>query len=149
MIYALLDASPTIQVDHMRSAKALWDYCRESAEYIFHGFEADPVATKILQQVQKNGEVEWKDLYPLFSNHASKSEIDTAVNDLIRRGKLVLETLATGGRPRRILRLAQTQANESQADEPEDGSTETTSGEQSDESEQSRSDDSEKWTEEF
>jgi hypothetical protein len=68
MIYALLDGSPTIEVDHMRSAKALWDYCRESAEYIFHGFEADPFATKILQQVLKNGEVEWRDLYPLFSN---------------------------------------------------------------------------------
>jgi hypothetical protein len=51
MIYALLDGSPTIEVDHMRSAKALWDYCRESAEYLFHGFEADPVATKILQSV--------------------------------------------------------------------------------------------------
>jgi hypothetical protein len=75
------------------------------------------------------------------SNHASKSDIDTAVNDLIRRGKLVLETLATGGRPRRILRLAQTQAGEFEAE-----STETKSGEQSD---QSPSDDSEKWAEEF
>jgi hypothetical protein len=35
LIYALLDSSPVIQQVHLEAALAVWNYCRESAAYIF------------------------------------------------------------------------------------------------------------------
>jgi hypothetical protein len=106
MLYALMDKTPAIDVKHLEAALAMWDYCKRSAEHIFHGFEADPVSDKIMKKVTADSEVDWTELYSLFSNNVSKQSLDTAVNDLIRKGKVFLRTLHTGdrGRPKRMLR---------------------------------------------
>ncbi|MHC1744884.1 MAG: DUF3987 domain-containing protein [Syntrophobacteraceae bacterium] len=105
MLYALLGESGTIEEDHLRSALAMWAYCKQSAEYVFHGFEADPVSDRILKKVQADGQIEWIDLYALFSNNLSRQAIDTAVNDLLRKDKVKIERINSGerGRPKRIL----------------------------------------------
>jgi DNA replicative helicase MCM subunit Mcm2 (Cdc46/Mcm family) len=41
LIYALLDNSPMIEREHIKAAKALWDYCCDSVEWIFTGKTAD------------------------------------------------------------------------------------------------------------
>jgi hypothetical protein len=107
MIYALLYKSRIIEIQHLKAALALWDYCKRSAEYIFYGFEADPITDKIYKKVLEAGQVEWVDLYGLFSNHASRHGIDRAVNDLIGKHKVELMTVPTQGRPRRMLILPQ------------------------------------------
>jgi hypothetical protein len=141
MIYALLDQSDTIDREHLTAALSFWDYSKKSAEYVFHGFEADPVADKILKKAQEDGQVEWKELYALFSNNVPKGTIDAAVNELIRKGKVKLETVKKvkkdRGRPRRLL-VAEVQkkdtANEvneeneiNQAEHPEERITSLTS----------------------
>lgn len=106
MVYALIDRSNNINNLHINKCITMYEYCKQSAQYIFHGFEADPVSDRIMKRVRDLGEMEWMDLYALFSNNLSKQGIDTAVNDLLRKGKLAVETLKTGdrGRPKRILR---------------------------------------------
>jgi 5S rRNA maturation endonuclease (ribonuclease M5) len=47
-IYALLDCSTKIEVEHHRAALALWNYCERSASWIFSTFSGDLRADKIL-----------------------------------------------------------------------------------------------------
>ncbi len=42
--YALLDGSRTITVDHLEAAYAVWQYCRDSAAYIFGDTTGDETA---------------------------------------------------------------------------------------------------------
>jgi hypothetical protein len=41
LIYALLDKSEHIEPEHIYAAKALWDYCVDSVEWVFSGRTAD------------------------------------------------------------------------------------------------------------
>jgi hypothetical protein len=51
-IYALLDMSATIRVEHLRAGLALWDYCERSVRYIFGDSLGDPIADEILQELR-------------------------------------------------------------------------------------------------
>src|SRR6185295_11508058 len=46
-IYALLDSSHEIRAPHMVAALAVWQYCLESARYIFGDSLGDPLADEI------------------------------------------------------------------------------------------------------
>jgi hypothetical protein len=37
MIYALLDGHATIELSHLKCAVACWEYCEDSAKFIFSG----------------------------------------------------------------------------------------------------------------
>jgi hypothetical protein len=47
-IYALLDCSTKVEVEHHRAALALWNYCERSARWIFATFTGDTRADRIL-----------------------------------------------------------------------------------------------------
>jgi hypothetical protein len=110
-IYALLDASETITEHHLDAALGFWDYCEKSAEYIFSGFESDPISTRILATLDE-GEIEFTNLYGLFKNNASKQAIEDAVNSLIRKGKACVVSVPTGKRPKRVLKKHSYEVNE-------------------------------------
>ena len=55
MLYALLDCSAVIHVPHLVAALALWDYCEESARWIFGDTLGDPVADTILANLRRAG----------------------------------------------------------------------------------------------
>lgn len=103
MIYALLDKCKSIDVHHLESALAVWDYCETSSKYIFHRFQIDPMNTKILKALEEHKQLEWMNLYAIFKNNCSKARIDEAVNELIQSGQAAVETIPTGRRPKRLL----------------------------------------------
>jgi len=47
MIFALLDLSDVIRVEHLTAALAIWEYCEASARYVFGESLGDPVADEI------------------------------------------------------------------------------------------------------
>jgi primase-polymerase (primpol)-like protein len=49
LIYALLDSSPVMKLAHLEAALAVWNYCKESAAYIFGDSLGNPTADAILQ----------------------------------------------------------------------------------------------------
>jgi hypothetical protein len=55
-IYALLDCSPLIQAPHLDAALALWQYCRDSAAYLFADMLGDPFAELLLKTLRENPE---------------------------------------------------------------------------------------------
>ncbi len=105
LIYALLDSSPTIELTHLESALAMWAYAKDSAEYIFAGREANPIAQTILDACER-GPISLTDVYGLLSNHATKRHVEIAVQELVTCGSVEISNEATTGRPKKIISLA-------------------------------------------
>jgi hypothetical protein len=100
LIYALLDQSYEISVEHLRAARAVWLYCEASARYIFGNASGDPIADEISRLLADSpAGVTRTEISECFDRHRSRSEIERALAHL-ESGKLARkETEKTSGRP--------------------------------------------------
>ncbi len=90
MVYALLDCSPTIQVQHLKAALALWDYCEQSAMRLFAKATNEPkLATRIRQRVNLVPGIVHTVLKNSFSHNIPKADFDSAVNMLLEKREIV------------------------------------------------------------
>jgi hypothetical protein len=106
VIYALLDKSSVVKVEHLRAALAVWEYCEQSAIKIFGQRLGDPTADRILDAVRNAGlsGMSDNDIYELFGKNKSANERTRAVNVLLSFGLIRTEKQETGGRPRTVYR---------------------------------------------
>ena len=88
MIYALLDLSYTITVDHLNAALAVWEYCEESAKYIFGDMGGNQVAQEIMIALEAKGEMTQNDIVNLFNRNKPASQIKEALQELLERGTI-------------------------------------------------------------
>jgi hypothetical protein len=107
LIYALMDCSSVIGVEHLQAATALWDYCEGSVQYIFGTKTGDPFADRITDALQESqtGFLTDDDIGRLFGGHRTR-EKDLALDLLLRLGKVVKENRQTKGRPLTIWKAA-------------------------------------------
>lgn len=105
LIYALLDQSPVIHIEHLRAAIAVWDVCEASVLSIFGDRTGNPIADRILDELKSQGELTREEITHIFSRHRV-DETDQALEMLERIGRIIKETRATKGRPATIYRLA-------------------------------------------
>ncbi len=108
VIYALLDKSPVVRVEHLRAALAVWEYCEQSAIIIFGQRLGDPTADRILEAIRNasSAGMSDKDIYELFGKHKSANERTRSVSLLLSLGLIKAEKHETGGRPRTVYRTA-------------------------------------------
>ena len=108
-IYALLDSSFLIRVEHLRAALALWSYSEGSASFIFGDTLGDPVADEILRAVRSAGTdgLTRTEISKLFSRNQSSAQLARAINSLISRNlvKLVKDPDGPGRPVERIVRV--------------------------------------------
>jgi hypothetical protein len=80
-IYALLDNSSLIRPEHHEAAMALWDYCQESAKWIFGTTTGDRNADKILRALKHapNGLTRTEISAEVFNRHAPSADVDEAL----------------------------------------------------------------------
>jgi len=100
-IYAVMDLSKTIELDHLKAALALWEYAEESARYIFGDATGDPVAdqiTEALRAADQEG-LTRTEIRDLFGRHKSTYQIDRALTLLLKTGRARRTSEDTGGRP--------------------------------------------------
>jgi len=98
-LYALLDGTEIVSVQHLRAALAVWAYCDASCRYIFGDSLGDPVADSILAALKAQPEgMTRTEIRDLFKRHRTKAEIDVALTSLIERGKVDKRMEATAGR---------------------------------------------------
>jgi hypothetical protein len=105
LIYALLDGDKTIDVAHVEAALAFWNYCEETAAFVFGSRLGDPVADQLL--------VALRDAHPegldrteqsaVFDRHQPKSRLDYARGLLLERGLAEEESFDTPGARRHVL----------------------------------------------
>ena len=99
MAYALLSCSGTIKTQHLKAASALWDYCEQSAAFIFGGSVGSPIADKILRALQGNQKGLTRDeIRDLLQHNRNKEEIDDALTLLAKSGLARFHREPTGGR---------------------------------------------------
>lgn len=102
LLYAALDLSPVVRVQHLDAALAVWRYCEDSARYIFGDTLGDPVADTILTALRDAvpQSVSTTDLHAVVGRHQTASRIRAVLRDLEMIGEIAHFEVATGGRPR-------------------------------------------------
>jgi hypothetical protein len=85
VIYALLDCSTKVEVEHLRAALALWRYCEDSARWIFQTRTGNRLADQILAALKVAGEKglpKWQIITDVCNRNSTKFEIDEALRAL-------------------------------------------------------------------
>jgi len=100
-IYALLDQSQVICVEHLKAALAVWTYAEDSVRFIFGDALGDPVADTILRalRTRPQGITRTEMIAELFSRHI-KADVLSRALDLLRERQLARCEVRndTGGR---------------------------------------------------
>ncbi|MGA7487904.1 MAG: DUF3987 domain-containing protein, partial [Xanthobacteraceae bacterium] len=76
LIYALLDSSDQITVAHLKAAMAVWQYCKDSARYIFGDNIGDPLVDELLRALRNAGELTRTQIRDLFKRNQRSNKID-------------------------------------------------------------------------
>lgn len=100
VIFALLDGERFVRVHHLLPALAVWDYCEASVRQIFGHAIGDPVADTILEALKSAPDgLSRTEVSSLFGRHETADRIQQAIGELLQRGFIAIETIASGGRP--------------------------------------------------
>jgi 5S rRNA maturation endonuclease (ribonuclease M5) len=100
-LYALLDCAEEIQLEHLEAALALWQYCEDSARYIFGNQTGNKTADTIYAALlgAEDGLTKTQ-IRDLLQRNASASQVNTALKLLIELGRIEVTKEETDGRPR-------------------------------------------------
>jgi hypothetical protein len=100
-LYAVLDKSTLIQPKHLRAALAVWEYCEESARYIFGEYLEDPTASAILVELRKASPkgLSRTEIRDIFSRKISSQRVSDALKILQDEKLARFHLEATGGAP--------------------------------------------------
>jgi hypothetical protein len=100
-IYALLDRSSLVRVEHLQAALAVWRYAAASARFVFGNSLGNPTADRILDALwQETKGRTRQEIRQLFHRHKSSFEIAQALDLLRQVGLARMEQEdGTGGRP--------------------------------------------------
>jgi hypothetical protein len=108
-IYALLDESPVVTPAHLQAALALWQYCEDSARFIFGEALGDPLADEILHALRTHPDgMTRNDLIDYFDRHKSSGQIRQALKLLEEQGLARRQRVETAGRPCEVWRSVKT-----------------------------------------
>lgn len=108
-IYALLDLSDIIRLEHMEAALAVWQYCEDSAKYIFGMSSGDKVAEDIFTALKANDPgLSKTEISNLFNRNRTSKEIEAALQTLLDLGLVEKIEEKTAGRSREIFKAIAT-----------------------------------------
>jgi hypothetical protein len=89
LILCLLDGKREVETVHLHAAKRIWDYCQDSARYIFSGLTADQSA--LLGWITKKGAVTFKQLREdLYQRRKKVTWIAAQVDALVKAEKITV-----------------------------------------------------------
>ena len=100
-IYAALDMSDTIRVEHLEAALAAWDYAFASAKFIFGDATGDPIADRIREALIAAGDngMTRTEISALLTRHTPSERIGQALAMLAELGMAEQTFTGTDGRP--------------------------------------------------
>ena len=106
VVYALLDGSALIEVEHLEAALAVWNYCEASAYLIFGDATGDPVADTLLAAIREASEkgLDGTEQHRVLGGHASATRLALARTLLEGKRLIVTTQEETRGRPRLVSR---------------------------------------------
>jgi hypothetical protein len=112
LTYALADAADAVALEHLAAARAVWTYAEQSARYIFGVSTGNRHADYLLRLVRGEGGIDW-DTARRELGLRTGADMAEAVALLVELGAVTVtaEPKPGGGRPRRVLYLAEPPAN--------------------------------------
>jgi hypothetical protein len=102
-IYAAVDKTPSIGVDHLKAALELWAYCVRSIDFIFGDRLGDPDAERLLKALEEAGEhgLAQTDIQRrVFGNNKDAETLNVLLRRMIRAGLISRAPKRTGARGR-------------------------------------------------
>jgi hypothetical protein len=102
MLYAIADGSPTTELVHLKAALAVWQYCEDSAKYIFGNDPANPDALKILDRLRQaggGGLMLSQIRRMVFSDNKSSDEVSHMLEELEAAELISCKKVKTNGPP--------------------------------------------------
>jgi hypothetical protein len=101
VLYALLDRSAVVRVEHLRAAVALWRYAERSVRFLFGDSTGNPDADVILRALRDKGPdgLTRTEIANVFGRHASAIRIERALRLLAKAGLANSQKVPTRGRP--------------------------------------------------
>ncbi|MBS0205355.1 MAG: DUF3987 domain-containing protein [Planctomycetes bacterium] len=100
LLYAVLDMSPVVTIEHLRAAIAVWEYCELSVKHIFGQSLGNRTADTIISALKERGTagLSRTEISELFNRNKPKPELDTALQLLVSEKMARRETIPTSGR---------------------------------------------------
>jgi len=105
LLFTLLDGENKTSLEHLNQAMAAWQYCEDSACYIFKGQAQDSVTRKIAQALQEKEQLTGTEIRDLFSRNVKKDRIEKAIEELVTSDTAEMVSEPTKGRPLNILKI--------------------------------------------
>lgn len=100
VLYAGLDGTAEIRVEHIDAAEALWSYSQGTVEYLYGDRTGSTIADRLLAALERNSDgLTLTEQNKVFSGHCSKRDLDAARRLLETRGSAITVEQATAGRP--------------------------------------------------
>ncbi len=104
-VYAVLDRSVLVKIEHLEAALALWRYCEDSARFVFGESLGDPVADKILEGLRKAAPAELGRTQisrDILGGNEAKEKIDRGLRALHEAGLAEVRQESTAGPARQL-----------------------------------------------
>ena len=99
-LYAVLNRSAVVRVEHLRAALAVWEYAFASARYIFGIATGDPVADRIREALKESEDgLSRTEISALFGRNESTERISQALTQLKALGIVDSKVVKSNGRP--------------------------------------------------
>ena len=92
MIYALLAKHKALMVEDLQAALAAWQYCRDSALFLFGDTPADRRVTKIMAALEGGALTKTEIRATVFSNHIPGHELDDLITQMESDHLITVET---------------------------------------------------------
>jgi predicted transcriptional regulator len=108
-LYALLDCSDIIRLKHLEAALAVWQYCEDSAKYIFGMSSGDKIADEIFNALKlSEAGLSKTEISNHFNRNRTAKEIETALQTLLELERIEKAEEKTQGRTKEIFRVRAT-----------------------------------------
>jgi len=103
LLYCLLDGQKTIEPEHLLAAKALWNYSRDSARWVFEEHIISNKALKLLRTLEERNHLTGTDMFRMFNNKLSAEGKKALLHEI--KDKIVIEVQKSGGRDEEVIRM--------------------------------------------
>jgi hypothetical protein len=90
MVYAVLDRSPVIKVEHLLAGLELWRYSRQSVEWIFSSVSGDDSRDKIEAAIRGAGQAGMtrSEIHTALNRKCKGSELDAHLQELLQSNRI-------------------------------------------------------------
>jgi len=106
LLYAILDKSAVIRIEHLRAAMAVIERSVQSVKYIYGDYTGDPIQDKIIEGLKKCGPMTQTEIYrDVFQRNTPAIKIRDALQKLSAKRKITCESEPSKGRFKKIWKL--------------------------------------------